>query len=344
MRLATIDLLKAAYGRHAVGAFNVCNLEQTHGLFRGAAQAQAPIIVQFTRVIRSYAHPIMLEKMLQAAESIYPETVFAVHLDHGDEAACADAIESGHYTSVMIDASHLPFEQNVIATRRVAEMAHACGVAVEAELGQLKGIEDAMSHEVKEAILTDPAKAEEFVTRTWCDSLAVAIGTSHGAYKFAGKQRLHFERLAEIQKRLSGFPLVLHGGSAVPKPEIERINAAGGNLEDTASGVSESELRRAIEFGITKVNIGTDGRLIWTRVHREFFRDKPKDFDFMPPGKTYMEDYAAFVAAKCQALGAAKRAHDVREQTVSRELRWGETSAKPMSSRKGSAGASPHRR
>jgi fructose-bisphosphate aldolase class II len=210
----------------------------------------------------------------------------------------------------MIDASHLPFDQNVAATRRVVEMAHARGVAVEAELGQLKGVEDAMSHEVKKAILTDPAKAEEFVARTGCDSLAVAIGTSHGAYKFAGKQRLHLDRLAEIHTRLRGFPLVLHGGSAVPKLEIERINAAGGHLEDTASGISESELRRAIEFGVTKVNIGTDGRLIWTRVHREFFRDKPKDFDFMPPGQTYMDDYAAFVVAKCQALGAAGRAQD----------------------------------
>jgi fructose-bisphosphate aldolase class II len=310
MRLASTHLLKAAYGRHAVGAFNVCNLEQIHGLFRGAAEARAPILVQFTRVIRSYAHPLMLEKVLQAAESIYPEASFAVHLDHGDEAACTDAIASGHYSSVMIDASHLPFDQNVAATRRVVEMAHARGVAVEAELGQLKGVEDAMSHEVKKAILTDPAKAEEFVARTGCDSLAVAIGTSHGAYKFAGKQRLHLDRLAEIHTRLRGFPLVLHGGSAVPKLEIERINAAGGHLEDTASGISESELRRAIEFGVTKVNIGTDGRLIWTRVHREFFRDKPKDFDFMPPGQTYMDDYAAFVVAKCQALGAAGRAQD----------------------------------
>src|SRR4030095_12475217 len=142
MRLATLELLRAAYGRYALGAFNICNMEQVHGLFRGAARAQAPIIVQFSRVIRSYAHPLMLEEMLQAAEAIYPEVVFSAHLDHGDEASCDDAIGSGHYTSVMIDASHFPFEQNVAMTRRVVERAHSDGIAVEAELGLLQGIED----------------------------------------------------------------------------------------------------------------------------------------------------------------------------------------------------------
>src|SRR5436190_18536266 len=173
MRTATIDLLKTSYGRHAVGAFNVCNLEQVHGLFRGATRAQAPIIVQFTRVIRGYAHPEMLAAMLRAAEAVYPQVIFSVHLDHGDEAACADAVQSGDYTSVMIDASHLLFDENVAATRRVVELAHARGIAVEAELGLLKGIEDGVSVDAKEAILTDPAQAEEFVERTGCDSLAV---------------------------------------------------------------------------------------------------------------------------------------------------------------------------
>jgi fructose-bisphosphate aldolase class II len=308
MRLATLDLLKAAYGRYALGAFNVCNMEQIHGLFRGAAKARAPMVVQFTRVIRNYAHPQMLEQMLQAAEAIYPDVVFAVHLDHGDEPSCEQAIASGHYSSVMIDASHSPFGQNVEITRRVVQKAHAHGIAVEAELGLLQGIEDGMSRSAQEAILTDPAQAEEFVERTECDSLAVAIGTSHGAYKFSGPQRLHFDRLGEIQKRLPGFPLVLHGGSAVPTKEVERINAAGGKLDESASGVAENELVRSISLGVTKVNIGTDGRLIWTRVHREFFQHNPKEFDFMLPGKTYMEEYAAFVAAKCAALGAAGKA------------------------------------
>jgi fructose-bisphosphate aldolase class II len=311
MRMNSIQLLRAAYGRYAVGAFNVCNLEQIHGLFRGAAAARAPILVQFTRVIRDYAHPRMLAQMLRAAEEIYPEVVFAVHLDHGDEAACSDATASGDYTSVMIDASHLPFDQNIAATRRVVELAHPRGIAVEAELGLLKGIEDGAEVDARDAILTDPAQAEEFVKRTGCDSLAVAIGTSHGAYKFAGRQRLHFDRLAEIQNRLPGFPLVLHGGSAVPVREIERINAAGGTLDASASGVSEEELVRAVSLGVSKVNIGTDGRLIWTRVHREHFKQSPKEFDFMPPGKVYIEQFASFVAAKCEKLGSAGRAGSI---------------------------------
>jgi fructose-bisphosphate aldolase class II len=308
MRVATRELLRAAYGHHAVGAFNVCNLEQIHGLFRGAARARAPIIVQFTRVIRSYADPAMLAGMIQAAESIHPEVEFAVHLDHGDEESCLDAIDSGDYSSVMIDASHLPFEQNVKSTRRIVEKAQARGVSVEAELGLLKGVEDGLAAGAQEAILTDPGQAEEFVRRTGCDSLAVAIGTSHGAYKFSGRQRLHFDRLAQIRKRLPDVPLVLHGGSAVPIAEVERINAAGGALDVSASGVSEDELVRAIGLGVAKVNIGTDGRLIWTRVHREFFRERPGEFDFMTPGRSYMEAYAEFVAVKCETLGAARRA------------------------------------
>lgn len=309
MRRATIDLLRAAHGRYALGAFNVCNMEQIHGLFRGAHQARAPVIAQFTRVIRSYAHPRMLEGMLQAAAAIHPDVVFSVHLDHGDEPSCFEAIESGSYSSVMIDASHLPFEENVAITRHVVEGAHGRGIVVEAELGLLEGIEDGMTASAQETILTDPGKAEEFVHRTGCDSLAVAIGTSHGAYKFSGQQRLHVDRLADIQKRLPGVPLVLHGGSAVPMAEVERINAAGGALGQSAGGVSKGDLARAIPLGITKVNIATDGRLIWTRVHREFFKDTPTEFDFMPPGKTYMEAYATFVAEKCEQLGAARQAH-----------------------------------
>lgn len=305
MRLRTIDLMKAAYKRHAIGAFNVCNMEQVHGLFQGAARAAAPVIAQFTRVIRGYATPQMLDSMLQAAETIYPDVVFSVHLDHGDEPSCREAIKSGRYNSVMIDASHLPFAENVAATRNVVREAHAAGLAVEAELGLLKGVEDGMEVTARDAILTDPAAAEKFVRSTGCDSLAVAIGTSHGAYKFSGTQRLHLDRLESIQERLPGFPLVLHGGSAVPRSEIDRINAAGGQLDSSASGVTEDELAKAIERGVTKVNVGTDGRLIWTRVHREFFNRSPKEFDFMTPGRMYIEEFAAFVAAKCEKLGSA---------------------------------------
>jgi fructose-bisphosphate aldolase class II len=310
MRCRTLDLLKAAYGRYALGAFNVSNMEQVHGLFRGAAKAQAPLIVQFTRVIRSYAHPEMIDAMLAAAERIYPQVTFAVHLDHGDEASCAEAVRSGNYTSVMIDASHHPFEENVAITRGIVKQAHDLGIAVEAELGQLQGIEDDMEVSAQDAILTDPDQAHEFVERTGCDTLAVAIGTSHGAYKFADKQRLNLERLAQIQGRLPDFPLVLHGGSAVPRSEIERINAAGGQMDDSAGGVSAAEVAQAITLGVTKVNVGTDGRLVWTRVHREFFLNSPKEFDFMAPGRVYMEEFADLVAAKCEALGSAGKTGD----------------------------------
>jgi len=309
MRFSSTDLMRFAYGRYALGAFNVNNLEQLHGLFRGAARARAPILIQFTRVMREYAHPTMIEQLLRGAESIYRDVPFAVHLDHGDEATCGDAIESDHFSSVMIDASHLPFEQNILTTARVVERAHARGVAVEAELGQLQGVEDEMSVEMKDTILTEPAKAEEFVDRTHCDSLAVAIGTSHGANKFSGKQRLRLDCLEAIQRRLAGFPLVLHGASAVPVEEIQRINQAGGRI-DSASGVAPAELKAVIGLGVTKVNIGTDGRLIWTRVHREFFRDHPGEFNFMIPGQIYMSEYASFVERKCEQLGAAGMASE----------------------------------
>jgi fructose-bisphosphate aldolase class II len=305
MRVTSKQLLHAAYGKYAIGAFNVCNLEQVHGLFRGATEARAPVIVQCTRVMRDYAHPLMLEHLLRGAEKIYPEVTFAVHHDHGDETSCADAIASGHYSSVMIDASHLPFEQNVSVTRGVVEVAHRLGIAVEAELGQLKGVEDEDSVEIKNALLTDPAQAEEFVERTGCDSLAVAIGTSHGAYKFSGNEGLRLDRLEEINRRLAGFPLVLHGGSVVPADEISRIREAGGQFAGATGGVSAAELSQAIKLGIVKVNLATDGRLIWTRVHREFFRDRPAEFDFMAPGRAYMNEFANYVAAKCQSLGAA---------------------------------------
>ncbi len=301
--------MRFAYGRYALGAFNVSNLEQLHGLFRGAARARAPIIIQFTRAMREYAHPAMLEQLLRGAESIYGDVPFAVHLDHGDEPTCADAIASSHFSSVMIDASHLPFEQNVLATARVVKHAHSRGVSVEAELGQLQGVEDEMSVEVKDAILTEPAKAEEFVNRTHCDSLAVAIGTSHGAYKFSGNQRLRLDCLEAIQRRLAGFPLVLHGASAVPAEEIQRINRAGGRIDNT-SGVAQADLKAVIDLGVTKVNIGTDGRLIWTRVHREFFRDQPAEFNFMVPGQIYMNEYASFVEGKCEQLRAAGMASE----------------------------------
>jgi fructose-bisphosphate aldolase, class II len=283
-------------------------MEQIHGLFLGAQKGRSPIIVQFTPAIRRYAEPRMLEAMLQGAESVYPDVVFSVHLDHGDEASCDEAIASGRYSSVMIDASDRPFSENVAITRRIVEKAHAAGIAVEAEVGLLQGLEDGHFVGAGGAALTDPTEAKHFVSLTQCDTLAVAIGTSHGAYKFGGGQRLDFHRLTEIQEHVAGVPLVLHGGSAVPREEVQRINAAGGALDPTAGGVSDAEIAQAIILGVSKVNVGTDGRLIWTRVHREFFVQSPKEFDFMRPGRRYVDEYAAFVAAKCERLGSAGKA------------------------------------
>jgi fructose-bisphosphate aldolase class II len=313
MIVTTADLFRVAYGKFAVGAYNINNMEQTLGLFRGGIKAQAPLIIQISRGARSYAGVKMLEAMIRAAEEMFPEAVFAVHLDHGDEETCYDCIDSGFYSSVMIDASHHPFAENVAITRRVVERAHAKGVSVEAELGMLGGVEEDIQVDEKHASLTDPDEAKAFVEQTGCDSLAVAIGTSHGAYKFTGSQGLHFERMAEIQRRLPGFPLVMHGSSSVPQEEVERINAAGGALDPSAKGVDEDEFIRAVPLGVTKVNIDTDGRLVYTRVFREHFRDHPENFDFRKPGTVMMAEYADFIAHKSQKLGCAGYLAEVRQ-------------------------------
>jgi fructose-bisphosphate aldolase class II len=245
---------------------------------------------------------------------MYPDAVFAVHLDHGDEETCYDCIDSGFYSSVMIDASHAPFDENVAITKRVVDKAHAKGLSVEAELGMLGGVEEDIHVDEGHACLTNPVEAKEFVVRTGCDSLACAIGTSHGAYKFKGQQSLHFDVLKEIQQLLPGYPLVMHGSSSVPQDEVKRINAAGGKLDESARGVDENEYLPAAKLGVTKVNIDTDGRLIWTRVHREFFRDKPGDFDFRPPGKIFVEEYAKFIAHKNKMLGSAGELPNVRQE------------------------------
>src|SRR2546430_9742786 len=229
----------------------------------------------------------MLETMIRTAEEMFPEAIFAVHLDHGDEEACYDCIASGFYSSVMIDASHESFEENGAITKRVVDKAHAKGISVEAELGRLGGVEEDIKVDEGHACLTNPDEAVEFVQRTGCDSLAAAIGTSHGAYKFKGQQSLHFDVIEAIQQKIPGTPIVMHGSSSVPVSEVERINAAGGKLDPSPRGVNEDEYLPAAKLGVTKVNIDTDGRLVWTRVHREFFRDHPEQFDFRPPGKTF---------------------------------------------------------
>ncbi len=312
MIVTTDQLFKLAYGKFAVGAYNINNMEQTLGLFEGNIKSQAPFIVQISKGARNYANPKMLEAIIRAAEELYPEAVFAVHLDHGDEQTCYDCIDSGFYSSVMIDASHEPFEENIAITRRVVERAHAAGISVEAELGMLGGVEEDIAVDEKNAMLTDPDEAKEFVERSGCDSLAVAIGTSHGAYKFAGSQGLHFKRMAEIQKNLPGFPLVMHGSSSVPQEEVARINAAGGALKG-AKGVDADQFAKAVPLGVTKVNIDTDGRLVWTRVHREYFRDHPEGFDFRKPGKIFVPAYADFIAHKNEKLLSAGTLASVRE-------------------------------
>jgi len=309
----TKDLFKLAYGKYAVGAYNINNLEQTMGLFRGCIESQSPFIIQISKGARSYTDKEMLEGIIRAAEKVFPEAVFAVHLDHGDEKTCYDCINSGFYSSVMIDASHDPFEENVAITKRVCDAAHAKGISVEAEIGMLGGVEEHVAVDEKNACLTDPDEAEEFIKQSTCDSLAVAIGTSHGAYKFSGGQGLHFDRIREIAKRVPGFPLVMHGSSSVPQEEVRRINAAGGKLREGAKGVDEEEYYPAAKLGVTKVNVDTDGRLVWTRVHREYFNAHPEEFDLRPPGKVFMAEYAKFIAHKNTKLGSAGTLAGIRE-------------------------------
>src|SRR5215510_4192922 len=313
MIVTTKQLYKVAYGKFAVGAYNVNNMEQILGLFRGNVQSKAPFIIQLSKGARKYADKRMLEALIRTAEEMFSDAIFAVHLDHGVEETCYDCIESGFYSSVMIDYSHESFEENVAITKRVVDRAHAKGISVEAELGMLGGVEEDIKVEEKHACLTNPEEAVEFVKRTGCDSLAAAIGTSHGAYKFKGKQGLHFDVNQEIQNRIHGTPIVMHGSSSVPKEEVERINAAGGKLDPSARGVDENEYLPAARLGVTKVNIDTDGRLVWTRVHREYFRDHPEQFDFRPPGKIFVDEYAKFIAHKNEKLGSAGMLPSVRE-------------------------------
>ena len=317
MIVTTAQLYKVAYGKFAVGAYNINNAEQTMGLFRGCIESQAPFIIQISKGARKYTEKRMLEAIIRSAEEIFPDAVFAVHLDHGDEETCYDCIDSGFYSSVMIDASHDPFDENVAITKRVVDRAHAKGISVEAELGMLGGVEEDIAVDEGNACLTNPEEAVEFIKRTGCDALAAAIGTSHGAYKFKGHQSLHFEVIEGIEANLKAAgmpptPIVMHGSSSVPKEEVARINLAGGTLDPSACGVDENEYLPAARLGVTKVNIDTDGRLVWTRVHREYFRDKPGDFDFRPPGKIFIAEYAKFIASRNRLLGSAGQLDDLR--------------------------------
>ncbi|MEE8452335.1 MAG: class II fructose-bisphosphate aldolase [Thermoguttaceae bacterium] len=321
MIVTTKELFKHAYGNYAIGAYNINNLEQTVGLFRGNlgkvkandeavdASKSAPFIVQISRGARGYSDKRFLESMIRTANDVFPEVIFAVHLDHGTEEACYDCIDSGFYSSVMIDASHEELAKNIEITKRVVDRAHEKGIVVEAELGQLGGVEEDI---VGSVCLTEPDQAVEFVEKSGCDSLAVAIGTSHGAYKFSGSQGLHFDVLEAIQKVLpDGFPLVMHGSSSVPKDWVERINNAGGKL-GSASGVGEDQYLPAAKMGVCKINIDTDGRLVWCAIHRESFKNTPENFDLRPPGKEFMAAYAEYIAHKNSVLGSTGRLESVR--------------------------------
>ena len=322
MIVTTKELFKQAYDNYAIGAFNINNLEQLVGLFRGNLgktqknedpnddSKSAPFIIQISRGARSYSDKRFLESMIRTANEVFPEAIFAVHLDHGTEDVCYDCIDSGFYSSVMIDGSHEEFAKNIEITKRVVDRAHAKGVVVEAELGQLGGVEEDV---VGSVMLTDPSQAAEFIDKTGCDSLAVAIGTSHGAFKFSGSQGLHFDVLAEIQKAVpKDFPLVMHGSSSVPHEWVERINKAGGAMKD-ASGVNEAQYLPAAKLGVCKINIDTDGRLVWCAIHREQFRDDPANFDLRPPGKVFMQAYAEYIIHKNEVLGSAGQLESVRK-------------------------------
>ncbi len=266
---------KAYQGGYAIGAFNVNNMEIIQGIMKAGEAEQSPLILQVSSGARKYAGQTYIMKLMEAAlaESDLP---VVLHLDHGQSFdICKEVIEAG-FTSVMIDGSHLPFEENVAMTKQVVDCAHEKGVWVEAELGQLAGVEDEVSAE--ENIFTDPDEAAEFVERTGCDSLAIAIGTSHGAYKFKGDPTLDFERLEKITSKLPGFPLVLHGASSVLPEHVDMANRYGGRISG-AKGVPENFLRRAASSGVCKINIDTDIRVAVTAVLREFLHENPEVFD-----------------------------------------------------------------
>lgn len=274
----TKEMFKKAYeGHYAVGAFNVNNMEIIQGIVEAAIQEKAPLILQVSAGARKYAKHIYLTKLVEAAVEDTGLPI-CLHLDHGaDFEICKDCVDGG-FTSVMIDGSKYPFEENIELTKRVVDYAHSKGVVVEAELGKLAGVEDAVKVAAKDATYTDPDQAVEFVERTGCDSLAIAIGTSHGAYKFKGKPELDFARLEKITNLLPGYPLVLHGASTVIPSFVEECNKYGGRL-DGAQGVPEDMLLKAGTFGVCKINIDTDLRLAMTASIRKYFTEHPGDFD-----------------------------------------------------------------
>ena len=295
--VTTKEMFKKAYkGGYAIGAFNVNNMEIVQGITEAAADLNAPLILQVSKGARAYANHTYLMKLVEAAveETGLP---IALHLDHGDSFDICKSCIDGGFTSVMIDASSKSFEDNIALTRQVVEYAHDRGVVVEAELGTLAGIEDDVNVSAEASSYTRPEDVQEFVERTGCDSLAIAIGTSHGAYKFkpGTKPQLRFDILEDVERRLPGFPIVLHGSSSVPQEFVKIINENGGNMPG-AIGVPEDQLRRAASMAVCKINIDSDLRLAMTATIRKYFNDHPDHFDprqYLKPARAAIKDMVA---------------------------------------------------
>ena len=295
---------KAYNGGYAVGAFNVNNMEIVQAITEACKEEHAPVILQVSKGARAYANHTYLVKLVEAAVIECPDIPIVLHLDHGPDFETCKACIDGGFTSVMIDASGKPFEENIEITKKVVEYAHAHGVVVEAELGTLAGIEDDVKVVAHAASYTRPEEVEEFVTRTGCDSLAIAIGTSHGAYKFTAAQctrnekgilvppPLRFDVLHECEKRLPGFPIVLHGSSSVPQEYVKMINENGGKMPD-AVGIPEEQLREAARSAVCKINIDSDLRLAMTGTIRKFFNEHPDKFDpreYLKPARANIKE------------------------------------------------------
>jgi len=271
-------LMHAYENGYALGAFNVNNMEITQAIVAAHAAKNAPVILQLSSGARKYANTKMLVDIIKSMSEQYPDLPIIIHQDHGANLSiCQSAIEAG-FTSVMIDASHEEFEKNVSITKEVVDYAHARGVIVEAELGMLGGVEEHVSVDEKDARLTDPKEAIEFIKQTGCDTLACAIGTSHGAYKFSSDGKVDIERVKELTKVLPGVPLVMHGSSSVPQEYVELVNQYGGDLGG-ARGVLEETISEAVQYGVSKVNIDTDLRLVMTGMVRKVLVENPKEFD-----------------------------------------------------------------
>lgn len=295
--VTTKEMFKNAYeGGYAIGAFNVNNMEIIQGITQAAAELKSPLILQVSAGARKYANHTYLTKLVEAAV-IDTGIPIALHLDHGaDFEICKSCIDGG-FTSVMIDGSHHSYEDNVILTKKVVEYAHAKGVTVEGELGQLAGVEDDVQVSEEDASYTKPEQVEDFVTRTGVDSLAIAIGTSHGAFKFkpGQKPQLRFDILKEVEERLPNFPIVLHGASSVVPEFVEMINKYGGEMPD-AIGIPESMLRQAASMAVCKINIDSDLRLAMTAAVRKHFAENPTHFDprqYLSPARDAIKDMVA---------------------------------------------------